>query len=49
MEVEEEGRRGEAEVCWPAGPGRLEVGEVGEEQREGQEEERVRGKKVGSW
>lgn len=34
--MEGEGRKGEVEACWPAGPGRLEVGEVGEEQREGQ-------------
>lgn len=51
LEEEEEGRRGEAEACWRVGPGRLEVGEAGEEQREGwveAEGERKRGKKVGA-
>lgn len=33
-----EGRRGEGEACYLAGPGRPEAGEMGEEQREGQVE-----------
>lgn len=33
MEVVEEDTRGEEGACWLAGPGRLEAGEVGEEQR----------------
>lgn len=51
MEAEGEGRRGEAEACWPAGPGRLGVGEEGEEQMEGQagaEGERKWGKEAGA-
>ena len=51
MEAEGEGRRGEAEACWLDGPGRLEVGEAGEEQRDGHEEsqgERAQGKEVGA-
>lgn len=50
-EVEGEDRRGEGEACWLAGPGRLEVEEVGEEQREGQVEvegQRKEGKEVGA-
>lgn len=46
-----EGRRGEVEACWPAGPGRLGVGEAGEEQKEGRaeaEEARKRGKEGGA-
>lgn len=38
LEVVEEGRRGEGEACWLAGPGRVEVGEEGEELKEGQVE-----------
>lgn len=51
MEAEGEGRTGEVEACWQAGPGRLEVGEVGEDQREEQVEaegEGKQGKKVGA-
>lgn len=49
--MEEEGRKGEAEACWLAGPGRLVVGEAGEERREGRVEaegERKQGKEVGA-
>lgn len=51
MEEEGEGRRGEVEACWPAGPGRLGVGEEGEEQKEvraGAEGERKWGKEAGA-